>query len=45
MDTFVKVNHAQRFFVALLPPQAIQDYANEVKHYFAAHYESHQAQK
>ena len=39
------MSHAQRFFIALLPPQAIRDYANEVKHYFATHYGSHQAQK
>jgi 2'-5' RNA ligase len=26
---------SKRFFVALLPPQDIQDYANEIKQYFA----------
>jgi 2'-5' RNA ligase len=23
-----------RYFIALLPPQEMQDYANEVRHYF-----------
>jgi len=35
----------RRFFIALLPPQPIQDYANEVKQYFAEHYASRAAQK
>ncbi len=35
----------QRFFIALLPPQAIQDYANEIKQYFADRYKSRAAQK
>ncbi len=39
------MSHAQRFFIALLPPQAIQDYANEIKQHFAVHYESRQALK
>ncbi len=39
------MSHAKRFFIALLPPQAVQDYATEIKHHFAAHYESRQAQK
>ncbi|MBD2252305.1 2'-5' RNA ligase family protein [Nostoc parmelioides] len=34
-----------RFFVALLPPQEIQDYANQIKQYFADHYASRHAQK
>lgn len=34
-----------RFFVALLPPQEIQDYANQIKQYFADNYASHHAQK
>lgn len=34
-----------RFFVALVPPQSIQDYANEVKQYFAEQYGSRAAQK
>jgi len=34
-----------RFFIALLPPQPIQDYANEIKQYFAEHYASRAAQK
>lgn len=34
-----------RFFVALLPPQDIQDYANQIKQYFADHYASRGAQK
>ncbi|RCJ25713.1 2'-5' RNA ligase [Nostoc sp. ATCC 43529] len=34
-----------RFFIALLPPQDIQDYANEIKQYFADHYASRGAQK
>ncbi|MEH1820454.1 MAG: 2'-5' RNA ligase family protein [Nostoc sp.] len=34
-----------RFFVALLPPQDIQDYANQVKQYFADRYASSGALK
>ncbi|MBD2530103.1 2'-5' RNA ligase family protein [Nostoc flagelliforme FACHB-838] len=34
-----------RFFVALLPPQDIQDYANQIKQYFADHYASSKALK
>ena len=34
-----------RFFVALLPPQHIQDCANEIKQYFADRYASSGAQK
>ena len=34
-----------RFFIALLPPQDIQDYANEVKQYFADRYASSGALK
>ncbi|MBN4005707.1 2'-5' RNA ligase family protein [Nostoc sp. LPT] len=34
-----------RFFVALLPPQDIQDYANEIKQYFANRYASSGALK
>jgi 2'-5' RNA ligase len=34
----------RRFFIALLPPQEIQDYANEIKQYFAQTYESRGAQ-
>ncbi len=34
-----------RFFIALLPPQQIQDYANEIKQHFADHYASRGAQK
>ncbi|MGD1913740.1 MAG: 2'-5' RNA ligase family protein [Rivularia sp. (in: cyanobacteria)] len=33
------------YFIALLPPQEIQDYANEVKQYFADTYNSKHAQK
>jgi 2'-5' RNA ligase len=33
------------YFIALLPPQEIQDYANEVKQYFSDRYNSHHAQK
>ncbi|ARV59449.1 2'-5' RNA ligase [Nostocales cyanobacterium HT-58-2] len=33
------------FFIALLPPQEIQDYANQVKQYFADKYASRHAQK
>ncbi|MCC5636821.1 2'-5' RNA ligase family protein [Nostoc sp. CHAB 5844] len=33
------------FFVALLPPPDIQAYANEIKQYFAEHYNSRHAQK
>lgn len=34
-----------RFFIALLPPQDIQDYANKIKQYFADNYASKHAQK
>jgi 2'-5' RNA ligase len=34
-----------RFFIALLPPQAIQDQATEVKEYFAQNYKSKHALK
>lgn len=34
-----------RFFVALIPPQDIQDYANEIKQYFADRYTSSGALK
>ncbi|HEY9835144.1 MAG TPA: 2'-5' RNA ligase family protein [Stenomitos sp.] len=34
----------RRFFIALLPPQDIQDYANQVKEYFAQNYNSRKAQ-
>jgi 2'-5' RNA ligase len=34
-----------RFFIALLPPQDIQDYANQIKQYFADNYASRHAQK
>lgn len=34
-----------RFFIALLPPQTIQDQANEIKQYFADRYASRAAQK
>jgi 2'-5' RNA ligase len=34
-----------RFFIALLPPQHIQDYVNEVKQHFADNYASSAAQK
>ncbi|MEA5626931.1 2'-5' RNA ligase family protein [Nostoc sp. UHCC 0251] len=34
-----------RFFVALLPPQDIQDYANQIKQHFADHYASSAALK
>lgn len=33
------------YFIALLPPQEIQDYANQVKQYFADKYDSKHAQK
>jgi 2'-5' RNA ligase len=33
------------FFIALLPPQEIQDYANQIKQYFADKYASRHAQK
>ncbi|QIR40040.1 2'-5' RNA ligase family protein [Tolypothrix sp. PCC 7910] len=33
------------FFIALLPPQDIQDYANQIKQYFADNYASQHAQK
>ncbi|MEA5507855.1 2'-5' RNA ligase family protein [Halotia wernerae UHCC 0503] len=34
-----------RFFIAILPPQHIQEYANQVKQYFADNYASCGAQK
>jgi 2'-5' RNA ligase len=34
-----------RFFIALLPTQDIQDYANQIKQYFAEQYASRGAQK
>ncbi|MFN7415010.1 MAG: 2'-5' RNA ligase family protein [Dolichospermum sp.] len=34
-----------RFFIALLPPQDIQEYANGIKNYFADKYASRSAQK
>ncbi|MBC1238578.1 2'-5' RNA ligase family protein [Nostoc sp. 2RC] len=33
-----------RFFIALLPPQDIQDYANQIRQYFADNYASRGAQ-
>ncbi|BAY94662.1 MULTISPECIES: 2'-5' RNA ligase family protein [unclassified Tolypothrix] len=33
------------FFIALLPPQDIQDYANQIKQYFVDNYASRHAQK
>lgn len=39
------MSQVQLFFVALLPPQAVQDYANGVKQHFAEHYNSRHAQK
>ena len=33
------------FFIALLPPQEIQDYVTEIKEYFAKHYNSRHALK
>ncbi|MEC4819269.1 MAG: 2'-5' RNA ligase family protein [Scytonema sp. PMC 1069.18] len=33
------------YFIALLPPQDLQDYANQVKQYFADNYASRHAQK
>lgn len=38
-------NQMSRFFIALLPPQHIQDYANQVKQHFADKYASCGAQK
>ncbi len=34
-----------RFFIAIMPPQHIQDHANQVKQHFADHYASSGAQK
>ena len=36
---------AKRFFVALLPPQKVQEFANQVKQHFAEVYNSRAAQK
>ena len=33
------------YFIALVPPQEIQDYANDIKQYFADNYDSKHAQK
>lgn len=33
------------YFIALLPPQEIQDYVNDIKEYFAIKYQSRHAQK
>jgi 2'-5' RNA ligase len=33
------------YFIALLPPQEVQDYANQIKQYFAEKYASSHAQK
>jgi 2'-5' RNA ligase len=38
------VQSTRLFFIALLPPQEIQDYANEIKQYFAQTYQSRHAQ-
>lgn len=40
MDKFTSL-----FFIALLPPQEIQDYATEIKQYFAERYDSRHALK
>ena len=39
------MNSDRLFFIALLPPQSIQDYATEIKTYFAQHYGSRHALK
>lgn len=39
------MNTEQLFFIALLPPQAIQDYATEIKLYFAQRFSSRHALK
>ncbi|MGV0025060.1 2'-5' RNA ligase family protein [Phormidesmis priestleyi] len=39
------MNPMQRFFVALLPPQEIQNEVTEVKQYFTEHYASRHAHK
>ncbi len=38
-------NSKRRFFIALLPPQDVQDYATEIKEYFAQNYDSGHALK
>ena len=38
-------NSMSLYFIALLPPQEIQDYANKIKQYFADNYDSKHAQK
>ncbi|NEQ31728.1 MAG: 2'-5' RNA ligase family protein [Leptolyngbya sp. SIO4C5] len=35
----------RRFFIALLPPAAVRDYANEIKQHFSDRYQSRAAQK
>jgi 2'-5' RNA ligase len=35
--------HLARYFIALLPPQEMQDYANQVRQHFADHYASRKA--
>jgi len=42
---FILDNSKHRFFIALLPPLNIQDYANEIKEYFAQNHNSRSAQK
>lgn len=37
--------HKSRFFIALLPPQMIQDAVKEIQQYFADHHDSRGAQK
>jgi 2'-5' RNA ligase len=39
------MNQMQRFFIALLPPQEIQNHVTEVKQYFTEHYASRHAHK
>ena len=43
--TAIMNNSTSLYFIALLPPQEIQDYANGVKQYFAERYNSRHAQK
>jgi 2'-5' RNA ligase len=39
------MSQTQRFFIALLPPQSVQDEVNQIKQYFAEQYASRHAQK
>ncbi|MEM9906721.1 MAG: 2'-5' RNA ligase family protein [Cyanobacteria bacterium P01_D01_bin.44] len=43
MESNTEAEKPLRLFIALVPPQPIQTYANEIKQYFAEHYHSRKA--